>query len=140
MPYYKLRPSSRADLKVDEIILSRHEDSGDVEYSLSTHIAREIPEEFYDEAVKIVERVGLSIEEADEPTSEELYQQEVGVDVAGAAPLISASAANPQQQVAPSASQTAATSVDQADSSTVDSGSAATSDTPSTRTPTQSTT
>jgi hypothetical protein len=103
MPHYKLVASGRRpELKADEIVLSRHEDSGEPKHTLSTRRPSEIPEEMLTEASNLAERLGFSVvesepeEEMQERTEEEQAadqsvdaDQPVGADAAGQAPAVS---------------------------------------------------
>lgn len=89
MPHHRLVPVGRHDSYADEIILSRNEDTGEVEHRLSIHDVHEIPEELLEEAHDLAGRVGLRVVEADAPEEEaESEGQEPGADTASGSPVV----------------------------------------------------
>lgn len=92
MPRFRLVASAvkRAELWVDEIILSRDEETGEVKHSLSTRQATELPEEAVQNAKEAAGRLGYQLVEVEESPEEseegESEKQPVGDDVRGMSP------------------------------------------------------
>lgn len=94
MPHYKLVASGRRpELKADEIVLSRHADSGEPEHTLSFRKISEIPDDLLPDARNLAYRLGLEVVEVDAPEESEEDNsegdQEAGADSAGQAPAVS---------------------------------------------------
>lgn len=88
MPFFKLNKVRHNHLSMDELILSRKEDTGDVEHSLSVKEAREIPEGLLGEAQTLAARFGYHVVEADAPEEQDSESQPVGDDVRGMSPTV----------------------------------------------------
>lgn len=88
MPHYRLVPVGRHDSQADEIILTRHDDSGEVEHAISTSEPREIPEHLLDAAYSLAGRLGYQVVETAPPEEDESQTQEPGADSAAQSPAI----------------------------------------------------
>lgn len=109
MPHHRLVTVGRHDSHVDEIILARNEETGEVEHKLSLHDIYEIPEDLLGAAHDLAGKVGLRVIEADAPADDDSEFQEPGADAASGSPIIKRTADSTseidQQKMAARASQ-----------------------------------
>jgi hypothetical protein len=104
--FYKLAPSRRSNVIVDEVIYARDEAGEELRISVST------PADLTDEQVEKLRNQGYALVEASAPGEEQrggtAEQQPVGADIAGQQPAVEPSPAGPQinQQVQQSNQET----------------------------------
>lgn len=141
MPHYKLVASGRRpDLKADEIVLSRHEDSGEPKHKLHIRKINELPDELLADAKRLAYRLGFDVVEVEPPdensdgeNSED--EQPAGADSAGQAPAIASTGQSgaeiDQQATAKQGARAAQQGAPGADAQTAQGGSPSTSATQS---------
>jgi hypothetical protein len=83
MPFYKLVASGRPNVVLDEIVLSRSEESGEIDLAISTKYGVELSGDTLATAQTVAANFGYEVVEVSEPQQP---QQPVGQDVVGQSP------------------------------------------------------